>query len=307
VGEQNGLVPVLEHWDGSNWTVELQEEYGGYLADVAAISPTDAWVVGGINVGRQQTLVQHWDGVSWERVPAPSPGGDPELSAVDAVAANDVWAAGQYPAPGGGIQPLFLHWDGQRWRRVPPGPGTEQSGGVIFDLVVLSATDVWAVGYKGTPVFAEFEPLAEHWDGASWQVVDVPNPPAGANLLQGITGIATDDVWAVGGTTDGGFIEHWDGSAWSLELVENEGKLRGVAALSTDDVWATGTSSYPRSQLLHWDGTAWKLVRGPRAGVTSALLEAVAVSPNEIWAVGDYSSDLGEPGATLTERYVASC
>jgi hypothetical protein len=63
----------------------------------------------------------------------------------------------------------------------------------------LSATDVWAVGDSGFPGFNS-RPLAEHWNGSTWTVVPVPVPAGIATgQLQGVSGAAPGDVWAVGG------------------------------------------------------------------------------------------------------------
>src|SRR5439155_22708138 len=48
------------------------------LAGVAAISPTDVWVVGEYNPGRpptetgRDTLAEHWDGTSFHIIPTPT-------------------------------------------------------------------------------------------------------------------------------------------------------------------------------------------------------------------------------------------
>jgi hypothetical protein len=49
-------------------------------SDVAATSPRNAWAVGsigpgpGINPGRgTKTLIEHWNGKTWKRVPSPNP------------------------------------------------------------------------------------------------------------------------------------------------------------------------------------------------------------------------------------------
>jgi hypothetical protein len=304
VGQGGSVQPIVEHWDGTRWTPMPQPVPLGALADVVAISPNDAWAVGNDN---NVAVVERWDGTQWSLAPVSLPK-DAGLHALESLTSDDVWAAGQYSASNGTIQPLFMHWDGQSWRPVRQGHGTQQSGGVIFDLVALSGTDIWAVGYKGTPQFAEFLPLAEHWDGTSWRVVEVPSPsPEGANLLQGVSGAAPDDVWAVGYKSDGGFIERWDGRTWSVQLV-TDSSLWSVAAVSTDDVWAFGASSETRSMITHWNGQTWSRLPAPRAGKKSTLLSSSVLSPNDIWAVGDYfPRDLSEPEVPLTEHYSGPC
>jgi hypothetical protein len=57
---------VLLHWDGVRWTAVLNKGCGVCtitgLRGVTAISPTDAWAVGG-RMGH--TLIERWDGQTW--------------------------------------------------------------------------------------------------------------------------------------------------------------------------------------------------------------------------------------------------
>src|SRR5689334_2210158 len=82
---------------------------GGQLFGVAATSARNAWAVGGA-VSSGKTLILHWDGNTWARVPSPTPVGDTELYAVAATSARNAWAVG-----GGGAAPgktIILHWNG---------------------------------------------------------------------------------------------------------------------------------------------------------------------------------------------------
>ena len=90
-----------------------------------------------------------------------------------------------------------------------------------------------------------------------------------------VSAVATDDVWAVGGTRQGGvgvpetLIEHWDGQQWSIVDSPSPGTgwnyLEDVSGDSPTDAWAFGTFSKnpvccsgPEKLLfLHWDGITW--------------------------------------------------
>jgi hypothetical protein len=85
-------------------------------------------------------LIQHWDGTNWTVVASPSLPTPNELTAVSAVAANDVWAVGG----NSGGQALTQHWDGSTWSVIPnPNPGTFNR---LFGVAAISSNDVWAVG-----------------------------------------------------------------------------------------------------------------------------------------------------------------
>src|SRR5260221_6238923 len=88
----------------------------GVLQSVAAVSARDVWAVGRAGAegcGCAKTLILHWNGGAWSRVPSPNPGGLGSLSGVAFSAADDGWAVGT-----AGGRMLILRWDGERWRRV---------------------------------------------------------------------------------------------------------------------------------------------------------------------------------------------
>ncbi|KAA2255230.1 hypothetical protein F0L68_28835 [Solihabitans fulvus] len=144
------------HFDGTAWslaTMPLPNDPNfqtTFAVDgVAAVGANDAWAVGdvvalgGTPVG---TLVEHWDGVAWSVVPAPSPAVYPVLTGVTARAANDVWAVGYGPTQAGGqSQAVTLHWDGTAWSTVPA-PGSTDFSELLAVSGRTGVADTWAVG-----------------------------------------------------------------------------------------------------------------------------------------------------------------
>src|ERR1051326_2263804 len=162
---------------GVSWTGVQPPNPGTFdnrLLGVAARSPCDAWAVGNYfndvmeNFG--QTLIEHWNGSSWEHVPSPSPGGKSEnniLLGVAAISRADAWAVGDYSTSGTTQAPIE-HWDGTAWKQVP---GAHVSFPNILDgVAAVSASDVWAVGeyFNNTDVG---QTLIEHWDGTAWKQI----------------------------------------------------------------------------------------------------------------------------------------
>src|SRR5438132_1448498 len=87
---QNGGRGLIEHWDGTNWSVATVLPFGTILLAVAARSSSDVWAVGQIVVlGQEQTLVEHWNGRRWVAVPSPSFGPYDRLSPVCTISRND--------------------------------------------------------------------------------------------------------------------------------------------------------------------------------------------------------------------------
>jgi hypothetical protein len=137
---------------------------GGLLSSVTAVSPANAWAVGwtgkpGAGAG-QQTLIEHWNGKAWTRVPAPSEGTASYLRAITVISADNAWAVGSYAADGT-TKTMTLSWNGRAWTLVPsatPGGDAEILGGTA-----TWTHNIWAVG---TTDYAST--LIIHWNGASW-------------------------------------------------------------------------------------------------------------------------------------------
>src|SRR3954452_24029492 len=95
----SGTGALIEHWDGSAWTVVLgpdarfQDEV---LDGVDDISPSDAWAVGRTKQSCSAggtPMILHWDGSGWQTVPPPS-GVTGELRAVSRDGSGGAWAVG---------------------------------------------------------------------------------------------------------------------------------------------------------------------------------------------------------------------
>jgi hypothetical protein len=83
---------LVMHYDGKSWqVVPSPNPSTAYNADnelrgVAAAAPNDIWAVGmyqneQTNIHQHRTLIEHWNGTSWNIVSSPSPGHSSELNA----------------------------------------------------------------------------------------------------------------------------------------------------------------------------------------------------------------------------------
>ncbi len=218
--EGEGIAPggriLIEHWNGSRWSVVPSPAIGsgGRLTAVAAISHNDAWAIGyyALDIGGdERTLIEHWNGKQWSIVPNPFPSSFIDFRAMTALSANDMWAVGTFNSG-----TLVAHWNGQRWSIVPsPNPGKAQNA--LWGVTALSASDVWAVGSFSNSTQGQVpdKSLTMHWNGSRWSVVPSPSPNKIGNDLTGVTARSANDVWAVG-TPYNTLVEHWDGSHWSV-------------------------------------------------------------------------------------------
>jgi anti-sigma factor RsiW len=292
------------------------------LNAVAAVSANDVWAVGTTNYNNG-TLIEHWDGSRWSSVPQPSTSPTNSTSSLDtlysvaAVSFNDVWAVGSYYPYGYPTQTLIEHWNGSRWSIIPS-PNLGISGNLLSAVAAVSANDAWAVGSAGN------ETLVEHWNGTSWSIVTSPITLTQA-ALNGVTAVSANDVWAVGyvdsntialAEQSDTLIEHWNGTRWSIapspdevsvppnsafSTVSASNILNAVSAVSADDIWAVGSAygNAPHMLAEHWNGTRWSIVATPAIGSTpyfdpdnpdggshGGFRGVVAISANDVWAVG---------------------
>jgi hypothetical protein len=243
---------LIDHWNGARWQLVPGPPNNRYtLYGVAALSAKDVWAVGetGFSTatgGGLRTLTIHWNGKAWKRVPSPnpttrmtsSPSFNDTLAAVAGSSARNVWAVGQYYVRANGTRgsrSLVLHWDGSRWKQVlTPDPLTPGHASYLYAVAAPSATGVWAVGTVNR--HGGGRALAELWNGRRWRIV----PTIGAPLT-GVAARSTNDAWAVGGRSGGGYVRHWNGSAWTVATkLDGSHELFAVAEVSPTDVWAVG-------------------------------------------------------------------
>jgi hypothetical protein len=98
-------------------------------------------------------------------------------------------------------------------------------------------------------------------------------------------------------------IDHWNGTTWARVPTPSPGTasyFRAVAATSATDAWAVGLiNSSPgnaiapgtKTLIEHWNGTAWTQVAQPVNGLDSSLNSVAAISPTDVWAVGEQNLD----------------
>jgi hypothetical protein len=154
----------------------------GFLFGVNLFSAASGWAIGlscGPNCGQgaEDTLIQHWNGRAWSRVPSPSPSPIEGLFSVSAASPKDAWAVGVYATRANAFATLILHWNGTRWSKVAsPDPGTGPGGvDVLTGVTSVSARNAWAVGSfcakHCEPVLSDDvagRTLALHWNGTRW-------------------------------------------------------------------------------------------------------------------------------------------
>lgn len=313
-------VTLTQHWNGLVWkrvpspNASRGPQAANELNGVSAASPMDVWAVGRfINRHRlSSTLIEHWDGMSWQIVPAPNPGYESELLAVSFNSSTDGWAVGDTVRQSGRSQAILcLHWDGVSWQRVKVVRPHDTPATEFRSVWARASDDVWAVGDYATEDGNGTEALVEHWDGKQWSQVRSAGPGGGAaySYLSGVSGLGSLEAWAVGGSSGGEsrhtgtFAEHWDGSRWMRVAGPRlpgtgDSVLQSVYAIGRSDAWAVGyRSRQPAAMLIeHWNGTVWRKVNLASGGGRPRLLSVSMASATSGWAVG-YRAVGGAPVA----------
>jgi hypothetical protein len=247
---------LIEHWNGTRWSIVASPNGSNgapqfnFLSGVAVVSANDIWAVGSFFSDEDNTLTLHWNGIAWSVVPSPNAGPETNngLAGVTALAANNVWAVGSFQseAVGAEARTFTLHWNGSAWSIVSSAnDGVE--GNFLQAVAAVAPNDIWAVGRV-----ENVDTLALHWNGANWAVVSTPNiADNGFAVLNGLTALASDSVWAVGNffqnsrSRDRTLTELWNGSNWSVVSSPNRGAqhndLNSVAATPGGTLWAVGS------------------------------------------------------------------
>ncbi len=204
--------------------------------DVDAAGPNDFWAIGyswGVVGGALEfrTLAHHFDGSTWTRVPTPdvetAPAKDLMFS-VDAVAPDDVWAAGiSATAPGNAAsKPLLLHWNGSAWSIVslPALPL-----GSSFSAVAADADSVWAVGEKRNFQSGYWQPFVMRREGGVWSEVAF-------RATTGCKAAPDKTFWRY---TPGGVTIRANGDVYVSGSCTSEIGERGVLGLYRNGRWRT--------------------------------------------------------------------
>jgi hypothetical protein len=268
VGGVDGRTLIL-HWNGRSWKRVPSPSPAPIctLMAVAAVSARNAWAVGyadpsGGDIrsasgssGRviiARTLILHWNGRSWKRVPSPNPDQGGHLTGVTATSAGDAWAVGQDEFKTIDFGNLFLHWNGHAWKSVKgPNPGGNSNG--LLGVDASSRSSAWAVGDAKRTGSALYR-----WSGSRWKQSLLLRTYS----LEAVSAGASTSTWAVGGAGNGALILRPHGAAWRRVATPHpKGEfLTAVAATSGRNAWAVGSTSGSSGDvtlILHWNGTRW--------------------------------------------------
>lgn len=304
------------------WTVHVFGDPDGgssYFKDVFAISDTDVWAVGVINVKDDQgnwgnpCNAAHWDGKEWKLMSFklasayPQDSGYQDLKAVFAFSHNDVWFFSNMS---------YLHWDGKKFtskyvwyfygaiERVwglssklmyivgSDGAITITNGDIFQSVNSGTSCDlldvrgdahgtVWVGGYQNSPLIdLAFLRITDIYHVTAIRTSRWPLDLAGVNDIW----ISRDTLYAVCGS--GIFIQstndstHWRFLAWST-IALPVGYIRGMRGTADNNIFLAGDFG----TIIHYNGKSWYMY--PFFSLSRYLgFYSVAVCNKKVYAVG---------------------
>ena len=269
--------PLALHWNGKQWSVASSGKFGNdaLFTSVDTLAGGSAWAVGFQLTanGTRRTLIEHTTGGALSTVASPNDGTsatDNTLTGVSGTEATGLWAVG-YRVSSSGLKPLLLRYDtttsSAKWVSVSgaggvPAPGKVET--VLTGVSVLSASNVWAVGYYNDG--SAERPLALHWNGTKWSNSPIP----GAGTLRKVTAVSASNVWAAGTYYNAStqlnqtLLVHFNGTAWTTAVSAD-------APTATDEI--IGLTASPSGSALTLVGRA-----GPNPLVEQANCATGSVS-----------------------------
>jgi subtilisin family serine protease len=261
-----------EHWDGSEWTLELLHPSGSENSELLGISCLTASSC--VAVGMER-LAMHWNGSGWSTQSVPLPAGGTGGSLEDVSCnATGCLAAGSYESSSGN-HPLAEWWNGSKWA----------------PLADLDIDDLWPGGEapEGAEANLNFASCAA--DGCT---------------VAGAIGGEDESEWKAAA-----FLASWSGSSWSPNVVSPLGldpelaSPVGLSCASIDACIVVGSRFEGEAEpyAARWNGSEWSLqVFSLPSGATEAGLSDVSCSDRgACTAVGFHSS--GGAAQPLVERY----
>jgi len=293
---------LIEHWDGTRWSLASSPSIDADLRSVSAAGPAEAWAVGESTAGYRSgdgsdafAVAEHWDGKRWRRAPTP---GLATLGAVADVPAAGVWAVGtdEHGAA------VVVHRAGARWQILLRLPNVE-----LLAVAALSATDLWVGGSDPAGKIPRY--LELHWNGRRWSRYSQPSAAddLGAPEVIAIDAADPREVWAAGdveGPDAEGYAKtvllRWNGTGWrSVPTPQNE-FVSSLAVRTPGDVAVAGVEgdgdAYGTPFLRRRMGRSWQETK---LGSGEAVHGLARDQAQGLWGVGftgaSFDDSLGFP------------
>jgi hypothetical protein len=197
---------------------------------------------------------------------------------------------------------LVAAWQGTSWQtQSTPDPAGAAVQTILSGVSCPSASDCVAVGYFETNAVVAV-PLAESWNGTSWQIQATPLPATlSSGTLSTVSCTSASACTAVGSYLDSStgqtvtLAERWDGTSWQVQPTPNpteamDGSYLDAVSCSTPDAcmavgnYNNGEASVPFAET--WDGTSWTVQTVPYPPKGGYMSGVSCTSPSDCVAIG---------------------
>lgn len=258
------------------------------LNDLAALSNSDVWAVGGVGT------ILHYNGLTWTKEEILV---NMNLYGVDVVDSTHGWAVGE--------SGTILFWNGTTWTQV-----SSPTTSTLRSLSMSSSTSGWAVGDGGTIIY---------FNGGSWVLT---NSPVSTTLRSVAVSLDSSTAWAAG---DGGIVIRLGETGWEPVTTGTPNDLLTILLTPALNVWVAGkygtvlrwngiswndysmdsiftirsiilgsvggpiAGGYYRGQgdILYWQGgNNWQLDAHSSLG-HEPIYSLLSIDDSEFWAAGD--------------------
>ncbi|MEO5877215.1 MAG: hypothetical protein ABIS86_00635, partial [Streptosporangiaceae bacterium] len=296
-----------------------------HFNDVEAVGARDVWAAGGqgevhvsilgdlghapvtlVDIGSKPVL-QHWTGGTWTSYSPPGIPGEGQITQIEGLAPNDVWASGflGYHNPA----TYLAHWDGTRWTQVAS-PSSRWSVKLWTDSDSVWLDDDNALyQYKGGAwikhpfdggSLAVILPTSSgdfyvcnidelsHWNGSTFTTFGLLPGDSHFSDNNFYAASAAGELWTIsraGSADTVPSVHRWSGTAW--ETVPVPDAYQGTSHHSIYDVDGiviqVRTRSDGKEHQLRWNGTSWTELSTPAASVPPS---PVVAGDGTVWAGG---------------------
>jgi hypothetical protein len=188
-------VTLAERWNGTRWRIQPTPNPSGAtsssLASVSCARRRACIAVGAYSAsssGMVTDLAERWNGAKWLVLTMAAPNGG--ASSVSCSAPNACTAVdGTTSAE---------RWNGVSWQPQPTPTPASPDADNLNGISCPKARACTAVGGETQTNGLSSAELAEHWNGATWQVQLEPTPVAGHRTLFGVSCVTARTCTAVG-------------------------------------------------------------------------------------------------------------
>ena len=281
-------------WTGSSWNTFPGNSLNGNVVRGVAVSGTDVYVVGSFTTAGSLTVnnVAKWNGTSWSALGTGVPSGF--LNAV-AVSGNNVYIGGNFSNAGGVNANNIARWNGTNWSQL----GSGVSNGSVA-VITIVGEDVLVGGSFATAGGSAANKIAK-WNGTSWSGFN------SAIIGGAVVAIApVGDILYVGATTTtidspNYFLKYEAGTWTGLGNGMTNGGVSSIAVSGNDIYVAGGFTSVGgvagTYRIAKWNNGTWSAMgSGLPSGPVFSSQVAIAMSGNDVIAVGDFRTSTGGPG-----------